>query len=219
MAGTSSFVEDSTDFIQKIKHLSINPEEETLVSFDVSIPAPLDYKLSISEFPPASVSPMSARSLQKNSSSFWNSLSPTASSASIQNFYKQLQGATMGSPVSPVMANIYMEYFESLAIPTSPTLIKWWFRYVDDVHSASRKDKVNKLQEHLYSIDPHIKFTIELLGSDGLPFIDTLTKPTPISIESTVYRKTTHTDRYLNYNSNHPIFSKTICSPTLIHRD
>ena len=33
---TSSFVKDSTDFIQKNKHLSINPEEETLVSFDVS---------------------------------------------------------------------------------------------------------------------------------------------------------------------------------------
>ena len=33
---TSSFVEDSTDFIKKIKHLSLNPEEKTLVSFDVS---------------------------------------------------------------------------------------------------------------------------------------------------------------------------------------
>ena len=33
---TSSFVKDTTDFIQKIKHLSTNPEEETLVSFDVS---------------------------------------------------------------------------------------------------------------------------------------------------------------------------------------
>ena len=33
---TSSFVKDSTDFTQKIKTLSINPEEETLVSFDVS---------------------------------------------------------------------------------------------------------------------------------------------------------------------------------------
>ena len=27
----SSFIKDSTDFIQKIKHISINPEEETLV--------------------------------------------------------------------------------------------------------------------------------------------------------------------------------------------
>ena len=33
---TSSFVKDSTDFIQKNKHLSIKPKEETLVSFDVS---------------------------------------------------------------------------------------------------------------------------------------------------------------------------------------
>ena len=33
---TSSFLKDSTDFIKKIKHLSINPEGKTLVSFDVS---------------------------------------------------------------------------------------------------------------------------------------------------------------------------------------
>ena len=111
-----------------------------------------------------------------------------------------------------------MEYFESVAIPTSTTLIKWWFRYIDDVCSATRKDQVNKLQEHLNSIDPHIKFTIELPGTDGLPFLDTLTKPTPNSIECTVYRKTTHTDRYLDYNSNHPISAKLSIIHTLIHR-
>ena len=43
---TSSFVKDSTNFIKKIKHLSINPEEETLVSLNVSavftnIPVPV----------------------------------------------------------------------------------------------------------------------------------------------------------------------------------
>ena len=52
----------------------------------------------------------------------------------------------MGSPVSPVIANIYMEY---LTIPSSPTLIKWWFKDVDDVHNATRKGQVNKLQEPL----------------------------------------------------------------------
>ena len=82
----------------------------------------------------------------------------------------------MGSPVCPVMANIYMEHFKSLAIATSPTLIKWWFRYIDDVDSAARKHQVNKCQEHLHSIDPHIKFTIELPGTDGLYFLDILTK-------------------------------------------
>ena len=124
----------------------------------------------------------------------------------------------MGSPVSPIIANIYMEYFESLAIPSSPTLIKWWFRYVDDVHSATSKNQVNKLQEHLNFIDPHIKFTTELPETDGLPFLDTLTKPTSSSIESSVYRKPTHTDRYLHYNSHHPISAKLSLIHTLIHK-
>ena len=80
------------------------------------------------------------------------------------------------------------------------------------------KIQVNKLQEHLNSIDPCIKFIIELPGTDGLPFLDTLTKPTPTSIESTVYRKPTHTDRYLDYNSNHPISAKLSVIHTLTHR-
>ena len=63
------------------------------------------------------------------------------------------------------------------------------------------KIKLSKLQEHLNSIDPHIKFTIELPGTDGLPFLDTLTTSTPNAIESTVYKKPTHMDRYLDYNS------------------
>ena len=131
----------------------------------------------------------------------------------------------MGSPVSPVIANTYMECFEFLAIPSSLTLIKWWFRYVDDVHSATRKDQVNKLQEHLNSIDSHIKFTIELQRTDGLPFLNTLTKSILNFIESTVYRKTTHTDRYLDYNSNHPFqqnyllstFSSTELNKYVLH--
>ena len=124
----------------------------------------------------------------------------------------------MSSSVSPVTANIYIEHFESLVIPTSLKLIKWWLRYIDDVYTATRKDLVNKLQEHLNSIDPHIKFTIELTGTDGLPFLDNLTKPTPNSIESTAYRKPTHTDRYLDYNSNHTISAKLSVFHTVIHR-
>ena len=102
--------------------------------------------------------------------------------------------------------------------PLGGALIKWWFRYVDDVHSTSRKDQVNQLQEHLNSMDPHIKFTIELAETDTHSFLDTLTKSTHNSIESTVYRKPTHTDRYLDYNSNHPISAQLFVIHTLIHR-
>ena len=190
---TSSFVKDSTDFIKKIKHLSINPDKETLVSFDVS---------ALFTSIPVPVAPQVINSKISICTSFTNVCKiPIVKFIKLveftitnwifcfnKQFYEQLQAAAMGSPVSPVIANIYMEHFESLAISTSLTLIKC---------SATRKDQVSKLQEHLSSIDPHIKFTIELPGTDGCPFLHTLTKPTSNSIESTVYRKPNHTDKYL----------------------
>ena len=199
---TSSFVNDSTDFIKKIKHLSINPEEEAFISFDVSvvitsIPVPVAAQVVNSKI---STCTNFTNVCKIPTEKFIKLLEFTITNCIFcfnKKFYKQLQDAAMGSPVSPVLANIHMEYFESLAIPTSPTLIKWWFWYVDDVHSTTRKDQANILEEHLYSIDPHIKFTIELPGTEGIPFLDTLTKPTPNSTESTVYRKPTQADRYL----------------------
>ena len=200
----------------------MNQEEETLVSFDVSalltsIPVPVTLQVINSKFLPAPVSPMSARFLQKNSSSFWNSLSQSASSTSIRNSINNYR-VQPWVHLSSIIVNIYMEYFESLAIPTSLKLIKWSFSYVDDAHSATRKDQVQKLHEPLKSIDPHIKFTIELPGTDRLPFPDTLTKSTPNTITSTVFRKPTHMDRYLDHNPNHPISSKPSIIHTLIHR-
>ena len=50
------------------------------------------------------------------------------------------------------------------------------------------------------------------------PSLDALTKSTPNSIESTIYSKPTHTDRYLDYNSNHPISAKLAVIHTLNHR-
>ena len=40
-------------------------------------------------------------------------------------FFKQLHSAAMGSPCSPVVANIYMEYFENMALgPELPVPVK-----------------------------------------------------------------------------------------------
>ena len=220
---TSSFDQDSTDFIQKIKYLSINPEEETLVSFDVSalftsIPVPIALQVINSKISTCTTFIYVCKITTEKIIKLLEFTLTNCIFCINTKFYKQLQGAAISSPVSPVIANIYMEYFESLAIPSSPMLIKWWFRYVDDVYSATRKDQVNQLQEHLNSIDPHIKFTIELPGTDGLPFLDTLTQPTPNSIESTVHRKPTHTERYIDYDSNHLISAKLSVIHTLTHR-
>ena len=219
---TSSLVKDSTFFIQKLKHLLINPEEETFMSFDVSavftnIQVPVALQVINSKISTCTNFTNVCKIPTEKFIKLLEFIITNCIFCFNKKFYKQLQGAAMGSPVSHVIANIYVEYFESLAIPTSPTLIRWCLRYVDDVHSATRKDQANKFQEHLNSIDPHIKFTIKLPGTDGLPFLDTMIIPTPNSIESIFYRKPTHTDRYLDYNSNHPI-SANYFIHTLIHR-
>ena len=109
-----------------------------------------------------------------------------------------------------------MEYFESLAIPSSPTLIKWWFRYVDDVHSVIRKDQVNKTSRapqfhrsthQIHHRTPRNRWT---------PLPRYPDQNTPSSTEFIVYRRPTHTDRYLDYNFNHPISAKPSVINTLI---
>ena len=64
--------------------------------------------------------------------------------------YKQrFGGAAMGSPVSPVVANLYVEFLEQQAITkeTAPIDCKprLWKRYVDDILEIVRKYQVENL--------------------------------------------------------------------------
>ena len=71
----------------------------------------------------------------------------------------------MGSHVSPVIANFYMEFLEHKSIASAPldAKPKLWRRYVDDILEIIKSDEVDNLAEHLNSTDPtgNIKFTHE----------------------------------------------------------
>ena len=62
----------------------------------------------------------------------------------------------MGSPISPVLADLVMEEIEETAMSTAPHAPKWWFRYVDDSHTCLKRDHVNEFHRHLNSINPNI---------------------------------------------------------------
>ena len=134
-----------------------------------------------------------------------------------QEHYQQTFGC-LGSPVSATIANLVMEYIEERAISTATHPPRWWYRYVDDSHGCLKKDYVQEFHDHLNSVNPNIQFTREVEKDNRLSFLDTTTTRVRGCIQVSVYRKPTHTDRYLNYNSHHPAQHKRSVVNTLLQR-
>ena len=67
------------------------------------------------------------------------------------SIYEQQEGAAMGSPVSAVIANLYMEAFEEQAIEFAPYKPKIWRRYVDDTFTILDRGSVDSFLHHLNS--------------------------------------------------------------------
>ena len=84
----------------------------------------------------------------------------------------------MGSPVSPIVANLYMESFERKAIASAINPSWAWFRFVDDTWVIQQQAHKQGFLDHINSIDPAIKFTVEGNQANGaIPFLDTLVTP------------------------------------------
>ena len=73
---------------------------------------------------------------------------------------------------------------------------------------------------HLNSVDPSIQFTVERGKDRRLSFLDLNVYRTDHenSLETGVHRKPTHTDKYLAFDSRHPICQKKSVTKTLFMR-
>lgn len=141
-------------------------------------------------------------------------------------YYQQDFGMAMGSPLSPFLSNIFMEDFESTHIENYNLKPIIWWRYIDDIFSIypHNENNLNDFLLYINSKETTIKFTIEKEENNQLPFLDILITKDSQHFETKIYRKPTHTNRYLNFNSNHPLMikkgvvkslydrAKTICS-------
>ena len=216
-------IKNSASFVEKIRTMSVDPDE-ILVSFDV---------VSLFTCIPTHL----AIEVVKERLDFDQSL-PERTNLSIPNtiallqfvldnnffvfqgdHFKQIFGCPMGSPVSAIFANLVMEYVEEKALLSAPNPPKWWFRYVDDSHVCVKREHVDEFHSHLNSINANIKFTIEIESEGSIAFLDTkTTRQDDGSITVSVYRKATHTDRYLDFKSHHHPQHKHSVVRTLMDR-
>jgi len=113
-----------------------------------------------------------------------------------------------------------MEWLEKQAIATAPVECKpkFWKRYVDDVLELIKKGQVRNLTDHINTIDPTGNI-YEEEEDKQIPVLDTLlVRREDGSVKLLVYRKKSHTDQYLNFNSHHPLNHKLAVIRTLLER-
>ena len=138
----------------------------------------------------------------------------------------------MGNPLSPVLSNLYMEFFETKFLPNILPHGVLWFRYVDDIFCIwPLAENVNSFLVTLNNLVPSIKFTIEEEVDLCLPFLDVSIFRTDTGFKFNVYRKPTNICSYIHYYSNHSeqvkkaTFSSMflralrICSPEYVDKE
>ena len=71
--------------------------------------------------------------------------------------------------------------------------------------------EAERLLSHLNSVEPSIQFILEREKDRHLPFLDwKVSRGVQDNLETSVFRKPTHTDKYLAFDSHHPISIKSL---------
>ena len=124
----------------------------------------------------------------------------------------------MGSPVSVVVANLVMKDVEERAIDSFGQPPRVWKQFVDDTFVILGKAAVDKFFTHLNQIQSSIKFTMEREKDNRISFLDiSITRDHTGALDTNIYRKPTHRERYLNFKSEHPLEHKSAVVNALTH--
>jgi hypothetical protein len=141
--------------------------------------------------------------------------------------WRQTDGCPIGKSISGEIAELFMDHFENQNIFSGNLGFQpvFWKRMRDDVFliwktkdNFTEKDELCIFVENLNLIEERIQFTLEKEENRKLPFLDMMIQREDQNLITKVYRKKTHTQRYINWESNHSKNCKLGVIKGLIHR-
>ena len=154
-------INSTHDFVKQVKHITLAPGE-CLTSYHVSAmftSVPVDPALNIIKDLLEKDHTLKERTVNVVSDIILLlefCLKNTFFSFQDQ-FYEQVEGAAMGSQVSSIVANLYMEYLEQKALSNALNPPRFWHRFVDDTIVIHKEVNKQGFLQHINSVDPAIK--------------------------------------------------------------
>jgi hypothetical protein len=133
-------------------------------------------------------------------------------------YYHQIRGGAMGSPLTLTIANCYMFFFERAIYKQIKNSGGLYLRYIDDIFII-----INWPKQHLLKqIERWIAFdlNIKLKAQQGLKmnFLDVAMENVNGQLFTKVYHKPSYEPYYLPFNSVHPMHIKKNIPFTMLYR-
>ena len=211
-----SYIKDTNDFLAKLRDLKDLKANSILVTMDVSS---LYTNIDQDEGTEACYESLEQRDRKSIPSLVLKDLIMLVLQRNIfrfkDNFYTQIKGTCMGTPMAPNYANIFMDKFEQGMLDrfykkTGKRPLIWW-RYIDDIFFIWNNDE-NSLNEFIHFAQTYsesqgmrskINFTVNH-SVEEVSFLDVLVKKKGNKLVTSVYSKPTDSHLYLSQQSNHP---------------
>ena len=111
--------------------------------------------------------------------------------------YHQVDGDSMGSPLGPILANIFVGFYENVLSERFPKP-KMYLRYVDNTFACfSSRNEALSVFHCLNDLYTSVTFILDGEKDNKLPFLDLLVELSSFGFVTCIYRKPSFTGLYL----------------------